>query len=74
MQTQVLPQATETRKKSEIRKFKMADGRGIKSITSMIFRKISAVIFYFWKNTKFYLLFSYDTIILISVYFQFLKH
>jgi len=32
MQTQILglPQATETTKKSEIRKFKMADGRGIK--------------------------------------------
>ena len=30
MRTQILPQATETTKKSEIRKFKMADGRGIK--------------------------------------------
>jgi len=30
MQTQILPQARETTKKSEIRKFKMADGRGIK--------------------------------------------
>jgi len=31
MQTQILPQATEKTKKSEIRKFKMADGRGIKN-------------------------------------------
>ena len=31
MQTQILPQATETTKKSEIRKLKMADGRGIKN-------------------------------------------
>ena len=31
MRTQILPQATETTKKTEIRKFKMADGRGIKT-------------------------------------------
>ena len=31
MQTQILPQATETTKKSEIRKFKIADGRRIEN-------------------------------------------
>ena len=30
MRTQILPQATETTKKSEIRKFKMADGAALK--------------------------------------------
>jgi len=30
MQTQILPQATETTKKSEIRKFKMVDGAALK--------------------------------------------
>jgi len=36
MRTQILLQATETTKKSEIRKFKMADGRGIKNQFSAI--------------------------------------
>ena len=36
MWTQIWPQATETTKKSEIRKFKMADGRGIKNHFSAI--------------------------------------
>jgi len=36
MRTQILPQAMETTKKSEIRKFKMADGRGIKNHFSAI--------------------------------------
>jgi len=36
MQTQILSQATETTKKSEIRKFKMADGRGIKNHFSAV--------------------------------------
>jgi len=31
MHTQILPQATETTKKSEIGKFKMADGRRIEN-------------------------------------------
>ena len=31
MQTQILPQATETTEKSEIRKFNMADGRRVEN-------------------------------------------
>jgi len=36
MQPQILPQATETTKTSEIRKFKMADGAALKNHFSAI--------------------------------------